>query len=155
MPLKSFQGLSVSASTCLQRQKGTKSTLRQFNCGRWGQLSNTEIGEMISDGVQSQATTSWFYSQGTTADHMYVKYTWVSNKICTVVLLMQNTFKLQTTSDAQNILKNLWKHLSQSTWQKADFHLLKPCYGVVFTNLKKNCCIHTTVWIWVESLSTF
>lgn len=42
----------------------------------WQMKANTETGERISDGVQSQATTCWIYSQGTTANHVYVKHTW-------------------------------------------------------------------------------
>lgn len=67
MPLKSFQLLLVFAYGARSVHLDHKDTLFDF-----GWPGNTERSDQIPDGVQSQATTSWIYSQGTTADHMYV-----------------------------------------------------------------------------------
>lgn len=76
MPLKSSQGLSVSACTCLRRRKEAVRLVA-------GQMSpgDTEIGGRISDGVQSQATHVES-TQGTTADHVYVRHTSVFQQTC-------------------------------------------------------------------------
>lgn len=68
------------------------------------------------------------------------------------------TFNLQTTSDAQDILKKqLWKHLSESPPSGRQtfvlFFFFKPCYDISFTNKKtaalipqygfeRNPCLH-------------
>lgn len=139
MPLKSSQGLSVSACrTCpYGAVKG----------GGGSSRFDTEIGGRISDGVQSQATTCWIYSQGTTADHMYVRHTSVFQQTCPCLhrgICPCRTFKLQTTSDAQNILiKGCGSICLESASVKRQtlfiflIFILKPCYDIIYTNKKE------------------
>lgn len=151
MPLKSFQGVSVFASTCQRCLEGTCWPERQLIwCiyGRRWSSNNTERSEKISDGVQSQATTCWIYSQGTTADHMYVKHTWVFLSAlwyCSCRILFYKLLQMHEAS---------WKGCGSifltPPGKRQTF--LHPAM-ILDLPMKKNCCIHTKVWVWVDSLS--
>lgn len=118
MPAKSFHALSVLASTCLQCQKDPWSSRR-----RW---SNTEISEKISDVVQSQATTCWIYSQGTTDDHMYVRHTWVSEQTYLYGGAAHAEYFIYYFRCTKHPEKRLRVHLVKGR------HVLKSCYDIVF-----------------------
>lgn len=152
MPLKSFQGLWVFVlPTVPWGYMKHKETAHLVPLWRRGWARNTETSETISDGVQSQATTCWIYSQGTTDDHMYVKHTWVSNKpICTVVLLLQNiefTNYFRCTKHPEKGHGSIFS--SPPGKRQTCFWSKNPALIFLLITKKKKGCIHTLVWVWV------
>lgn len=140
MPLKSFQCSLPSADVAImvhvdQADNSSGSSV----AGNSQQL--IQVSEKTSDGVQSQAITCRIYSQGTTADHMYVKHTWVSNKpICTVVLLMQNisfTNYFRCTKPPENGRGSIFLSPPGKRQTFFFFFFLKPCYDIICTNTKR------------------
>lgn len=76
--LKRYTSETLSDSLCVFSLPPANGTMRKLTwCiyGRPWPSNNTERCEKATDGGQSQATTCWIHSQGTTADHMYVKHT--------------------------------------------------------------------------------